>query len=298
MPPLEPPNAHGAVHDVELGSPTQSDEPSPAFLHAQEAQQRLGEATQAAVGSLKSMSKREQLLALAVCSMVELIMAAQIYYDRPITAYEISLGAVSMTICALLVGKDVRGQPLDDDKHAKATAFLFAWWLAGVVVATFFGDFSTLAYANGFFFTWLSFIVSAVMYFNVSSFAQVAGASLSDKLSSNKYASLLFALVIASAVSVGSAIRPCHTGCSGLVGFALAVGIVSLLQTAVLLALGARVSNATMRGNALFLVAWWSAGAGTATFNTPFVAASNGYFAAVAALFCSVGLLRLAIHDE
>ena len=114
------------VHDVELGSPptsTASLEPSRAMAHVAEAQQRLGEATQAAAVTIKSLSAREQLLLIAFTSMMELIMAAQIYTGQAVTAYEISLGAVSMGICAVLIGRDVRQQRLEEEQFASVVRF-------------------------------------------------------------------------------------------------------------------------------------------------------------------------------
>jgi hypothetical protein len=79
--------------------------------------------------------------------------------------------------------------------------------------------------------------------------------------------------------------------CKNEWGYAVAVGVVSIIITGFLLLL--RITKRTEilgRGHpivSLFLFLWWGVGAGVGTFRGPFINVGNGYFAAWAAFLFS-----------
>jgi len=259
---------------------------------------QLGEATHAALTSIYTLSNREQFGLLTFTSLVEMIMATQLVPMTSMSAYEISLGAISAFISLVCIALDFVGKPLHVELLQLVIAFVWLWWFIGAIVATFFGSFTTLVFANGFFFTWASFIIITIMLTTVSDRARSAGEAPS-RFFSGKYSGVLYLLFLASTVEMAASINPCSVmQCTDYVAFSLALGIVSMFITLILLLVGSRINNAGMRGFAIVLTLLWLVGTGIVTFKTPFVTAGNGYFASFAATFFSIGLLRMSFYEE
>jgi hypothetical protein len=207
-----------------------------------------------------------------------------------IPGYQVACGTIS-GFFALLFGTLYHFGKFEDRRQQEfVSGFQFLWWVAGTIVLTFFGDFTTTTYANGYFGTWFAFLFATVMLMSVSPIFQ----HTVDKAAHSIRKPLLF-LVVASAVEMGASIGPCSpsTQCKGYNGFAVSLGSISLGISLILLFIGPKIPNRVMRFIAIFMVLWWVIGFGVVTFGAPFLSTGNGYFASLAAVFASVAFLQM-----
>jgi hypothetical protein len=167
--------------------------------------------------------------------------------------------------------------------------FQFLWWTAGVIVLTFFGSFQFTDFANGYFGSWASFIIAALLLMSVSDHFTTAA----DRATHSVRKPLLF-LIAASAVEMGAAIGPCspRAYCTRYNAFAIALGSISLFISIVLFFIAPKVSLTVLRIIGVFLVLWWVVGMAVVTFGGPFVSTGNGYFASLAAVFASFAFVH------
>lgn len=110
---------------------------------------------------------------------------------------------------------------------------------------------------------------------------------------------ILASLWIASIFYVTASGINCNsTNCKNENGYAVAVGVVSLVFSVIMLGLELMIKlgkNVHM-GASLFLLVWWIPGCGVGTFQGPFLIAQNGYFSAWFALIVSTYYVFLSIE--
>jgi len=115
------------------------------------------------------------MLLLGFFSLVEMIAASQVCdIDMPngscygTRGYQVALGLISLVV-AVLVGLMAHfGKFTHPGNQAAVSVFLFLWWIAGVIVATFFGDFQNTTQAAGYFSTWFAFVTALLALANTS----------------------------------------------------------------------------------------------------------------------------------
>jgi len=229
------------------------------------------------------------MLLVGFFSLVEMIAASQVCdIDMPngscngTRGYQVALGLISLVIAALVGLMAHFGKFTHPGNQAAVSAFLFLWWLAGVIVATFFGDFQTTQQAAGYFSTWFAFVTTLLALVNTSDSIEHG----MDK-TLNSVRKPLFFLAIASLVTMGAAIGPCSGNCSGYAAWAIVASVVSAFIAIVLFFLPTRVERKSMRIIGYFLVIWWIFAAACLTLGGPFRVAGNGFFGSFAALIAS-----------
>jgi hypothetical protein len=276
-----------ALKDVELGSDPEVGgvpvtHPDP-LLQKKSAAASAAPSSRYALGSLYALSFREQVGLLTFTALVEMIMAAQLCAHltcSSMVGYEVTLGAVSALITLVTIAVDYKNA-LDPEPAQLIVGAVWLWWFIGVIVATFFGNFTTTIFANGYFFSWASFVVATVTFVQISARARSATTALTRWFGQG-YSPLLWPLFLSSAVVMGAAINPCTgstpaasiTGlysCTGTTAFALALGTVSMFVCLVLIAVDDKLSDRAMRFVAVLLALWWIVGTGIVTFSSPFV---------------------------
>lgn len=205
-----------------------------------------------------------------------------------IRGYQVAVGAVSGFFGLIAFFMNLKA-PVAANVALGFGMFQFLWWVAGVIVLTFFGDYQNTAYANGYFGAWGAFIFAT---FTMMAVSDVFKANVSGFAHSSRKA-LLF-LFFSSGIVMGASIGPCspQTRCTGYSAFAVALGVISMCFSLVLIVASAKIAVAHMRNIAMFLILWWVIGCGIVTFGGPFTSTGNGYFASYVALISAVGVLQ------
>jgi len=251
----------------------------------------------------ESLEWGTQMFLIAFFSLMVMIVAAQMCDNlrngdcEDTRAYEVAVGAFSFIIAFLAFLIHFFGRLQNVTHQAVISAFLFVWWVAGVIVLTFFGEFQNTLNANGYFGAWGAFIMSAFALVAVSPRFEE---SIDRNFHVHSVRKPLFFLAIASAVVLGAAIAPCspRSNCHGYSLYALVVASFSLLLSLIFLFMPARLERTVMKGVAWFFLLWWAFGVGVLTLGGPFRHTGNGYFGSYAALLSSIGLFRaLHTHD-
>jgi hypothetical protein len=212
-------------------------------------------------------------------------------------AYEVAVGAFSFAIAFIAFLLHFFGWLRSATHQAVISAFLFLWWVAGVIILTFFGDFQTTQNANGYFGAWGAFIMSTFALVSVSP-------RLEETVDKHFYVHSvrkpLFFIALASAVVMGASIGPCspRSNCHGYSLYALIVGTFSLLISLIFLFMPTRLERNLMRGLAWFFLLWWAFGCAVLTLGGPFRQTGNGYFGSYAALLSTIGLFRALHHHN
>jgi hypothetical protein len=237
------------------------------------------------------------MLMLAFFSMIVMIAAAQICdVNMPngscvaTRGYQVSVGIVSLVI-SLLVGLIAYAGRLENvTGQASISAFLFLWWLAAVIVCTFFGDFQLTTRAAGYFGVWISFGISVLAFIAASESFEYG---LDKTLQSVRKP--LFVLVISSLICMGAAVGPCSPRdvCSGYPAYAVVVAVVSAFLAIVMFLLPMRLERKTMKILAWFLVLWWVFGCSIMILGGPFLIAGNGFFSSIVSLLASLSFASM-----
>jgi len=230
------------------------------------------------------------ILLISYFSMILMIAAAQVC-DATNTnclatrGYQVALGTISMVVAFIFGVVDLIGKFDHAAGRKVISAFLFLWWLAGVIVLTFIADFTTTVHAAGYFSTWAAFIISSLTLVNISNGLDNG---IDNTLSSVRKP--LFYIILASLVVMGAAIAPCSPSdaCNGYSAYALVIGIISAFFAIILFLMPGRLERRAMRWFAALFVIWWVFGLAVTTLGGPFQVAGNGFFATYAALFSSV----------
>lgn len=251
----------------------------------------------------ESLEWGTQMFLIAFFSLMVMIVAAQNCDSlrngdcEDTRAYEVAVGAFSFAIAFIAFLLHFFGWLHNVTHQAIVSTFLFVWWVAGVIILTFFGDFQSTQNANGYFGAWGAFIMSAFALVAVSPRFEEA---IDRNLHAHSIRKPLFFIALASAVVMGAAIAPCspHQNCRGYSLYALIVGTFSLLVALVFLLIPTRLERSLMRYVAWFFLLWWAFGTGVLTLGGPFRQTGNGYFGSFAALLSTIGLFRaLHYHD-
>jgi len=169
--------------------------------------------------------------------------------------------------------------------------FQFFWWVACVIVLTFFGDFTSTLLANGYYGSWAAFFFALFSLISVSPWFE-------NQMDStvNSARKPIFVLGLASAVEMGAAIGPCSPQevCGGQNAFAVAAGSVSLAFCLCLICAPV-LEKRMMQCIGLFFILWWVIATCIFTFSDPFRTAGNGYFASFVAIFASIWISQISM---
>ncbi|KAH9256131.1 hypothetical protein BASA81_005907 [Batrachochytrium salamandrivorans] len=174
--------------------------------------------------------------------------------------------------------------------HLVFSLGMFAWWTAMVLMLTFFGPYSSVQFANGYFATWSGFLVATMMLSSRNDYFRQTVHGVVDKVSRRPAAYVAIASLVELAASIPFCVP--KTECHSLNAFAVALGVVSLVISLVLLGIITRLSVVLIRQVAVFLCVWWTIGGMLVTFIGPFATMGNGYFAVVGAIAASLSLLQ------
>eukprot|EP00457_Paulinella_chromatophora_P005585 gb/GEZN01005602.1/.p1 GENE.gb/GEZN01005602.1/~~gb/GEZN01005602.1/.p1 ORF type:complete len:339 (+),score=56.47 gb/GEZN01005602.1/:60-1076(+) len=249
------------------------------------------------VSHFENLSTQNALAVIAAASFV--VMLAAIFADGHSNnkVWGICCGAICFAIAGFLFWKFKLGQGKDiEAAHMKVVAtVLFVMWTFGAFILTFGGPFTTTS--NGYFASWIAFIASMQLFMrlvigkaklefgaNVTQLQQAAANETQLTIRE-----LLGLILGASVVELFAASSPCSKYCSGLHGYALAVGIFSVTVTGISILFakfGSPLDKEKTKYVASFLVIWWTLGAFILTFLGPFETTGNGYFASWMA-FCA-----------
>jgi hypothetical protein len=240
-----------------------------------------------------------QMFLIAFFSLLVMIVSSQVCTatDDNCSAtrgYQVAVGAISFVVALIASIVHMFGKLENIAAQTAISSLMFLWWLAGVIVLTFFGDFTTTKNANGYFGSWGAFILST---FSLVAVSPRFEHGLDRTLHSVRKP--LFFLIIASAITMGASIGPCSPSqnCTKYSAWALVASVVSLVVALFLFFLPGRLELNMMKYVAAFFVLWWIFATGCMTLGGPFTTAGNGYFGSFAALLASVALLR-ALHRE
>jgi len=246
---------------------------------------------------------------LAFASLVELIAASLICRNEPgggcpgrIPIFQVCVGAVSLGITLIVVLLEAFGLYRVSSYVKMAIAFLlWAWWVAGFIVLTFYGSFQSPTfrsgfYANGFFFTWVGLVFASLAF--AESLKDRARYSDPPSLLTAKTGFLLL-VIVGSAIELGAAIKWYYdTNHSGLSKYAIALGASSigwvLIMYFVLLCVRSNYDahDGVYNFGLYLLTLWWAVGALIVTYMGLWTAAvDNGYFS----VFFTLGTCLLAL---
>jgi len=246
---------------------------------------------------------------LAFASLVVLIASSLVCRDTPgsgcpgrIPIFQVCVGAVSLGLTLIVVLLEAFGLYRVNSFIKMAIAFiLWAWWVAGFIVLTFYGSFQSPTFrsgffANGFFFTWVGLVFASL------AFAE----ALKDRARNTDPPSPLTAktgflllIIVGSAIELGAAIKWYYdTNFSGLSKFAIALGTASIgwIIIMYLVLICARSNYDAHDGIYNFglylLTLWWAVGSLIVTFMGLWTSAvDNGYFS----IFFTLGTCLLAL---
>jgi len=183
--------------------------------------------------------------------------------------------------------------------HMVLATLLFAIWIAGAGILTFYSPYFTPG--NAYFACWLGFISSAYLWFQVFHHHVPF-----NTLTFDAPRIVLFLLLLASVIELVQASLNCPArdgGCNNRYqAWALAVGIISTVITFICLIIAiARkfLPNILFKIVAILLFAMWIPGAGVLTYGGgPFNQLGNAYFACWAAFLTSGYLFYLAFFSR
>lgn len=211
-----------------------------------------------------------------------------------ITGYQVAVSTIS-AIIAIISALLFSAGKIPEKAQEAVSWFQFLWWTAGMIVLTFFGDYITVFYANGYFGTWLAYLFAALGAVQVSTFFRQ---SVDDALHSMR--SPLLLLIVSSAVVMGAAIGPCSpsSACTSYNAFAVSLGTISLIICLVLFFAAPRAPANVNKVFGTFLLLWWVVGFCVVTFGGPFVSPGNGYFASAASVLASIKYFRLGTQQK
>lgn len=204
-------------------------------------------------------------------------------------AFAVAGSVISLAAALAALYYDMHGK-LTDQMFTLFTLGMFAWWSLLVLCVTFFGPFSSVQFANGFFSTWGGFLCAMMMLSSRNEAFRDAMGRVIDGVSRKPAAYIL----IASVVELGSAIPYCvpQSQCHSLNAFAIALGAVSLTVSLLMLVFMHSMPVPVIKQVAAFLLLWWVVGGMLVTFIGPFATVGNGYFAVAGAVAASAGLMQ------
>lgn len=232
---------------------------------------------------------------LGFFALMVMVASAKLPITTDRRSYQVACGAVSLALAIITALLALCNQLENELARKIISAFQFLWWVAGVIVLTFFGSFQTTAIANGYFGAWFAFFFASLMLFSAFPLFE----HKLDKAMHSPRKPLLF-LIVASAVVMGASIDPCSPqyNCYEYNGWAVSMSSISLIVAIILFIAADKLSATAMKYISLFLVLWWAVGTLVVTFGAPFVTTGNGYFFSYAAFIASVGLFRTSNYAQ
>lgn len=235
------------------------------------------------------------MLLIAFFSMMVMIASAQVCDTtsgscEATRGYQVAVGVISLVLGLIFGFMDYGNQFTSANHQTAVSVFFFLWWLAAVIVLTFFGDFQNTTRAAGYFSSWGAFIISVIALVAISpSFEHGMDKTLESARKP------IFCLIVASLVTMGAAIGPCspRSRCHGYPAWAIVVSVASAVVAIILFFLASRLERKGMKAISYFLVLWWIFGVSTLTLGGPFQVAGNGFFGSYCALFASAWLASI-----
>lgn len=245
--------------------------------------------------TIEKATFRDLVILLGVFSLVVLVQGGvncskELDYECVgANAFAIASGVISLFACGMYLFAVASGK-IGEEYEGRASALGFVWWAVTMIILTFLGPFSTTRYANGYFGTWLGFLVATLLMTN-------GNANFRTRLHtaftgfSNKPA---LYLLLASIIEIGSSVKTClpSEACVSLNAFALSLGSVSGFATLMIIILTGRVPNNVLKVCSAALCVWWVVGGLIVTFVNPFSQLGNGYFSVLAGIITSFLLLE------
>lgn len=226
--------------------------------------------------------------------------------DHKRIAWALACGVISAVLCFLRILLIKFKPELPAIVDTVLSIFLTVWWVFGTAFNTSSkGPFNSSG--NGYFSTWAAFFAS-VVYLAVS----VSQVSAATKAAQGPAIQGTLLLLIASVVELGVSCDYYHeqhdafsTKKKHRVFFAIALGVISSVACLVLLLLFVKqLGPHEMIGKvmAVFLLAWWAAGAGVNTSHDgPFedsCNSANGYFSSWIGFFSAVYFCFYAFNPK
>lgn len=240
------------------------------------------------------MTRKDQLGLLAIISLLLLVQSgvncgASKYECSGTNAFAVASSVIALAGALAGLYFDIK-QRLTVQLHLAISLGMFAWWSAMVLLLTFFGPYSSVQFANGYFATWAGFLVATMMLSSRNDYFRETVHGVVEKVSRRPAAYVAIASLVELAASIPFCVP--KSECHSLNAFAVALGVVSLAISLALLGLMTRLSVVLIRQVAVFLCVWWAVGGMLVTFVGPFATVGNGYFAVVGAIAASLSLLQ------
>lgn len=229
-----------------------------------------------------------------VSSFIELIAAGRActveHSCKGSYAFAVSVGCLSMVLCLLFWLALWCVETPNKVALQIVGIFLLLWWGFGAGFNTFLHPFTECG--NGYFATWAAFYSSVYYcYCFVPAFARLVDNTKARSLGASHGEIVVLVLFISSVTELIQAITLCNDlgHCDHQYGWAVAIGAISTFFSGLLLL--PKVSEVAAKGQVGFSVLTamlWVPGAGVLTFNAPFTALGNGYFATWVSFGCAV----------
>jgi len=250
---------------------------------------------------------------MTFAGMVVMIAAALVCSktscSSAMSRYEIAAGAVPLAFGLVFVVLDVIGLYIHHIVKIVFASILLGWWIAAFTVLTFFGSFRTPVwgfsfYANGFFFSWVGLIASALAF--AESLKECAMKSEPPNPAIPK-SGFLFVVIIGSTIELGAAIHWFYrlAATTSLTIYALSLGSVSIFLVLVIYFVlictrrNYDIHDSMHNAGLYMLTLWWAVGTLVLTFDGFWVQAlDNGYFSVIFTLGACLLALSGIWEDE
>jgi len=237
---------------------------------------------------------------LFVASVIEFVSAARVCdkadYCEKEFGWALACGLVS-TFLLILFALYQRFATTVNHLVTKILAiFLLVWWAAGMGVCTFRAPF--VATGNGYFSCWIAFIASIYFANEVVPELKSVMQKVYNSTTASTEIKVLWFLFVASVIELTAAANLCdNTNCEDEIGWAVAVGAISLLIAILLVFLVTKLGQFKIFVS-IPLLGLWCFGVGVLTFDAPFTFTGNGYFSSWAAFFAAVGWCYLTLTER
>ncbi|CAK9102208.1 Uncharacterized protein SCF082_LOCUS47771 [Durusdinium trenchii] len=205
--------------------------------------------------------------------------------------YAVAAGVISFLLCGWFLLMERKGV-LGDQPRMAVVVFLCIWWVLLACLTTF-GELNNAPFiipGNGYFAAWGGCIVSILML------SHEVGKVRDTIEKMQKVGNRIGILLVASLVVLFAGAADCDHGCTGLEGYAIAVGCISFMCGLVLVFAGPKLGDNAKKFFGMFMIVWWSVAVIILTFVNPFKFVGNGFFGTWAAFISTV--LLFTAHNS